>query len=83
MTIRSLKFGSVTFIPTPQSTVLKKLTNHSVSLVISREIPGSHGGGVKMIAFLDIAPCSVVETDKRSRDAYCFHHQDDDEGSTL
>jgi hypothetical protein len=34
-----------------------------------------------MIAPWDIAPCSVVEVDRRFRDAYCPHYQDDG-GST-
>jgi hypothetical protein len=29
---------------------------------------------VKMAAFLDIAPCSLVEVDRRFRGASCLHH---------
>jgi hypothetical protein len=32
---------------------------------------------MKMTAFWDIAPCSLVEVDRRSRDAYCLHHEGD------
>jgi hypothetical protein len=28
-----------------------------------------------MTAFWDIAPCSLVEVDRRFRSAYCLHHQ--------
>jgi hypothetical protein len=34
----------------------------------------------KLIAFYDIAPCSVVEVDRRFSGAYC--HQGDDGGGT-
>jgi hypothetical protein len=30
---------------------------------------------VKMTAFWDIAPCSLVDVDRRFRGAYCLHHQ--------
>jgi hypothetical protein len=33
---------------------------------------------MRMRAFPDIAPCSLVEEDLRFRGAYCLHHQDDD-----
>jgi hypothetical protein len=35
---------------------------------------------MKMIALCDIAPCSLVEVDRRFRGMYCVHHQGDDEG---
>jgi hypothetical protein len=35
-----------------------------------------------MTAFWDIAPCGLVEADRRFRGAYCLHHQDDDDGRT-
>jgi hypothetical protein len=31
-----------------------------------------------MTAFLDIAPCSLVEGDRRFRSVYCLHHQGDE-----
>jgi hypothetical protein len=42
---------------------------------------------MKMTAFRDMAPCSLVEADQCFRDAYCLHHQGkeyrpDDGGST-
>jgi hypothetical protein len=41
---------------------------------------------MKMTAFWDIVPCSLVEVDRRFRGAYCLHHQGDegpdDGGST-
>jgi hypothetical protein len=37
---------------------------------------------VKIRAFLDIAPCSLVGVGRRFRDAYCLHYQGD-EGSDL
>jgi hypothetical protein len=30
---------------------------------------------MKMAVFLDVAPCSLVEIDRRFRGAYCLHHQ--------
>jgi hypothetical protein len=30
---------------------------------------------MKMTVFSDVAPCSLVDTDRRFRDAYCLHHQ--------
>jgi hypothetical protein len=30
---------------------------------------------LKVIVFWDVALCSPVETDRRFRGAYCFHHQ--------
>jgi hypothetical protein len=29
---------------------------------------------IKMAVFCDIAPCNLVETDRRFRGAYCLHH---------
>jgi hypothetical protein len=38
---------------------------------------------MKTTAFWDIAPCSLVEVDRRFRGAYCLlHHGDEDGGST-
>jgi hypothetical protein len=37
---------------------------------------------VKMIAFWDIAPCSLVVVDQRFSGAQCLHHQGNDGGST-
>jgi hypothetical protein len=36
---------------------------------------------MKRTSLCDIAPCSLVEVGRHFRDAYCFHHQGDDEGS--
>jgi hypothetical protein len=33
---------------------------------------------MKMIAFLDITLCSLVEVDRRFRDAYCLYHYGDE-----
>jgi hypothetical protein len=30
---------------------------------------------MKMAVFWDVAPCSLVDTDRRFRGAYCLHHQ--------
>jgi hypothetical protein len=30
----------------------------------------------KMIVFWDVATCSLIEIDGRSRDVYCLHNQD-------
>jgi hypothetical protein len=30
----------------------------------------------------DVAPCSLVEIDRRFRGVYCLHHQGDDNGNT-
>jgi hypothetical protein len=32
---------------------------------------------MKMTLFWDVAPCSLVETDRRFRGTCCLHHQDD------
>jgi hypothetical protein len=32
---------------------------------------------MKMTVFWDVAPCSLVETDRGFRDAYCLHNQGD------
>jgi hypothetical protein len=36
-----------------------------------------------MKAFKDIAPCSLVEVDRRFREAYCLHRRDDAGGTDL
>jgi hypothetical protein len=40
---------------------------------------------VKIVAFWDIAPCCLVEVDRRFRGAYCHHHQvhRPDDGGTM
>jgi hypothetical protein len=35
------------------------------------------GFGSKMTVFWDVAPCSLVEIDRRFTGAYCLHHQGD------
>jgi hypothetical protein len=30
---------------------------------------------MKMTVFWDVVPCSLAETDRSFRDAYCIHHQ--------
>jgi hypothetical protein len=37
------------------------------------EISGSHGGEYEQ---WNVAPCSLVEVDRRFIGAYCLHHQD-------
>jgi hypothetical protein len=37
---------------------------------------------LKMTAFWDMAPCSLVKADQHFRDANCLHHQGDDGDST-
>jgi hypothetical protein len=32
---------------------------------------------MKMTVFWNVAPCSLVEIDRRFRDSYCLHHQGD------
>jgi hypothetical protein len=34
-------------------------------------------------AFWDTAPCSLVEVDRRFRDAYCLHHNGDETSTRL
>jgi hypothetical protein len=41
-------------------------------------ITGSHGDEYEITVFWDVAPCSLVETDRCFRDAYYLHHQGDD-----
>jgi hypothetical protein len=38
---------------------------------------------MKMIAFWNIAPCNLVEMDRRFRRAYCLHHQGDESSTRL
>jgi hypothetical protein len=33
---------------------------------------------IKMVVFWDVAPCNIVHTDGRFRDAYCYHIHGDD-----
>jgi hypothetical protein len=33
---------------------------------------------MKMTVFWDVASCRLVDTDQRSRGAYCLHHQGDE-----
>jgi hypothetical protein len=37
---------------------------------------------MKMAVFWDIAPCSLVDTDRHFRGTYCVHHQDDSQVQT-
>jgi hypothetical protein len=37
----------------------------------------------KMMAFWDIAPCSLVEVDQHFRGVYCLHHQGDNDGGSM
>jgi hypothetical protein len=36
-----------------------------------------HIRGIKLTAFWDIAPCSLIECDRRFKGTYCLHQQDD------
>jgi hypothetical protein len=36
---------------------------------------------MKMRPFWDVAPCSLIEIDRRFRDAYCLHHQGNNDAS--
>jgi hypothetical protein len=38
------------------------------------EISGSHGDEYEDV-FWDVAPCSLLEIDRRFSGAYCLHHQ--------
>jgi hypothetical protein len=39
---------------------------------------------MEMAVFWDVAPCSLVDTGRRLREAYCLQHQgEDDKGSKL
>jgi hypothetical protein len=33
---------------------------------------------MKMAVFWDVAPCSLIDTDRHFRGAYCLHHQGDE-----
>jgi hypothetical protein len=37
---------------------------------------------MKIIAFWDTVPCSLVEVDRLSRDMYPLHHQGDGDGGS-
>jgi len=59
-------------------TLLVKILNHYGLC----EISDTHGGWYEDDSFLGHAePCSLVEVNRRFRDAYCLHHSGD-EGST-
>jgi hypothetical protein len=57
-------------------------TRATGSLVLSHrlccEISGSHVYKYKMTVVWDVARCSLVETDRRFRGAYCLHHRPED-----
>jgi hypothetical protein len=36
---------------------------------------------MKMTAVWNVAPCSLIEADRRIRGVYCLHHHPDDIGS--
>jgi hypothetical protein len=40
-----------------------------------KETAAKQNTNMKTKAFIDTAPCSVVEVDQRFRDAYCLYHQ--------
>jgi hypothetical protein len=42
-------------------------------LILCGKISGSHGGEYENV-FLDVAPCSLVESDRCFKCAYCLHH---------
>jgi hypothetical protein len=44
------------------------------------EISGYHGDEYEDVLW-DVAPCSLVEIDRRFRGAYCLHHQGDSHNS--
>jgi hypothetical protein len=52
--------------------------NNSVSrfyLLLLVEFQVLKADSMKMTVFSVVEPCSLVETDRRFRGAYCFHHQ--------
>jgi hypothetical protein len=34
---------------------------------------------MRMVAFWDVAPCSVIDTDRHLRGVYCLHRQGDEQ----
>jgi hypothetical protein len=71
---------SLTSRPTFQRNVLP--TNQDGEQA-SSEVSGSQGGEyVKLIAYWDIAPCSLVETDWRFRNAHCLQNQDNEQAAS-
>jgi hypothetical protein len=47
--------------------------------MMAGEISDSYGNEYEDV-FWDVASCGLVDTDRRFRDAYCLHHQGDDDG---
>jgi hypothetical protein len=45
-----------------------QLISYASELIINRKI------FMKMTAFWDVAPCCLVDVDRRFRGAYCLHH---------
>jgi hypothetical protein len=52
------------------------LSQEGVLNMISK-FSGSYGGLYENEYLRDVAPCSLVEIDRRCRDAYCLYHQRD------
>jgi hypothetical protein len=50
--------------------ITEEVTSHYTA-----EIPVLTAACMKMIVFWDVAPCSLVDSDRRFRVAYCLHHQ--------
>jgi hypothetical protein len=59
---------------------INKNCSHDTDEQASRlvEISGSHGSDMKVAVIWVVAPCSVVETDRRFRGSYCLYHQGPD-----
>jgi hypothetical protein len=43
----------------------------------SGEISGSYGDEYEDVFFRDVAPCSLVDIDRRFGGIYCLHHEGD------
>jgi hypothetical protein len=50
--------------------------NNKIIIIYIGETSGSHGGEYEN-AFWDVAPCILVEVNRRFRGARCLHHQGD------
>jgi hypothetical protein len=60
---------------TPQNRILEKVTIWSDNQEIPCLYLTQRFITFNMTDFWDVAPCSLVETDRRFKGAYCLHHQ--------
>jgi hypothetical protein len=63
------------FTPFSRSLVLSSTYLHTYLFLVRFQV--LRATNMKMIFFWDVAPCSLVDIDRRFTGAYCLHHQGD------